>query len=63
MVIAPTRADIAAIPPEKKPYYILQERMHFEPVIATPFGGTKAEVRVMYVWLEELVPVLTPDVF
>jgi hypothetical protein len=59
VVIAPTRADIAAIPSEKRPYYILQERMHFEPAIATPFGGTKAEVRVMYVWLEELVPVLT----
>jgi hypothetical protein len=59
VVIAPTREDIAAIPEEKRPYYILQERMHFEPVIATPFGGTKAEVRVMYIWLDELVPVLT----
>jgi len=59
VVIAPTKEDIAAIPPEKRPHYILQERMHFEPVIATPFGGTKAEVRVMYVWLDELQPVLT----
>jgi len=59
VVIAPTKEEIAAIPPERRPYYILQERMHFEPVIATPFGGTKAEVRVMYVWLEELTPVLT----
>ena len=59
VVIAPTKEDIAAIPAEKRPYYILQERMHFEPVIATPFGGTKAEVRVMYVWLDELVPVMT----
>jgi hypothetical protein len=59
VVIAPSKGDIAAIPAEKRPYYILQERMHFEPVIATPFGGTKAEVRVMYVWLEELTPVLT----
>jgi hypothetical protein len=59
VLIAPTKADIAAIPAEKRPYYILQERMHFEPVIATPFGGTKAEVRVMYVWLDELTPVLT----
>jgi hypothetical protein len=33
--------------------------MHFEPVIATPFGGTKAEVRVMYVWLDKLTPVTT----
>jgi hypothetical protein len=59
VVIAPTKADIAAIPAEKRRYYILQERMHFEPVIETPFGGTKAEVRVMYIWLEELTPVLT----
>jgi hypothetical protein len=59
VVIAPKREDIAAIPEEKRPYYILQERMHFEPVIETPFGGTKAEVRVMYVWLNELTPVLT----
>jgi len=59
VVIAPTKEDIAAIPAEKRPYYILQERMHFEPVIATPFGGTKAEVRVMYVWLDELTPVMT----
>ena len=59
VVIAPTRADIAAITQEKAPYYILQERLHFEPVIETPFGGTKAEVRVMYVWLDEIKPVLT----
>jgi hypothetical protein len=59
VVIAPKKEDIAAIPAEKRPYYILQERMHFEPVIETPFGGTKAEVRVMYVWLEELTAVLT----
>ena len=59
VVIAPKKEDIAAIPAEKRPYYILQERMHFEPVIETPFGPTKAEVRVMYIWLEELTPVLT----
>ena len=59
VVIAPKKADITAIPAEKKPYYILQERMHFEPVIETPFGGTKAEVRVMFVWLDKLMPVLT----
>jgi hypothetical protein len=57
--IAPNRKDIAAILADQYPYYILQERMQFEPVIETPFGGTKAEVRVMYIWLEELVPVLT----
>jgi hypothetical protein len=59
VVIAPKKEDIDAIPAEKRPEYILQERLHFEPVIATPFGLTKAEVRVMYVWLDELQPVLT----
>lgn len=59
VVIAPRKGDIDAIPPDKRPYYILQERLNFEPVINTPFGGTKAEVRVMYIWLDELTPVLT----
>jgi hypothetical protein len=59
VIIAPKAEDIAAIPADKRPYYILQERMNFEPVVETPFGGTKAEVRVMYIWLEELKPVLT----
>ncbi len=59
VVIAPKKEDIKAIPPEKRSDYILQERLHFEPVIETPFGGTKAEVRVMYIWLDQLTPVLT----
>jgi hypothetical protein len=59
VVIAPKKEDIDAIPAEKRADYILQERMHFEPVIETPYGGTKAEVRVMYVWLEKLEAVLT----
>src|SRR5579863_2237160 len=59
VVIAPTKEDIAATPAEKRAGYILQERLHFEPVIETPFGGTKAEVRVMYVWVEKLEAVLT----
>ena len=59
VVIAPKKQDVAAIPAGKRPYYILQERLHFEPVIKTPFGATKAEVRVMYIWLDKLTPVLT----
>ena len=59
VIIAPKEEDIISIPAEKRPYYILQERLSFEPVIETPFGGTKAEVRVMYIWLDELKPVLT----
>jgi len=59
VVIAPKKEDISAIPADKRPYYILQERLTFEPVIETPFGATKAEMRVMYIWLDELKPVLT----
>jgi hypothetical protein len=59
VVIAPTKEDIAAIPAKNRKDYILQERLHFEPVIETPVGATKAEVRVMYVWQEELKAVLT----
>ena len=59
VVIAPKKEDIEAIPGKKRAEYILQERLHFEPVIETPFGGTKAEVRVMYVWESDLKAVLT----
>jgi hypothetical protein len=59
VVIAPTKEGIAAVPAERRSQYILQERLHFEPVIETPFGGTKVEVRVMYIWVDELTPVVT----
>lgn len=59
VVIAPKKEDIDSIPREKRGEYILQERLNFEPVIETPLGPTKAEVRVMYVWLDQLLPVLT----
>ncbi len=59
VVIAPKKEDIAAVPAERRSQYILQERLHFEPVIETPFGGTKVEVRMMYIWVDELMPVLT----
>ena len=59
VVIAPKKEEVNAIAAEKRPYYILQERLSFAPVIETPFGGTKAEVRVMYIWLDALKPVLT----
>ena len=49
---APTEADIDAIPAAERHNYILQERMRFEPVIATPHGPTQMEIRIMYVWPE-----------
>lgn len=59
VVIAPSRKDIEAIPAEKRSAYILQERLNFTPVVETPHGTTKVELRIMYLWLEQLLPVLT----
>jgi hypothetical protein len=57
---APTERDVDAIPAGERHDYILQERLRFEPVIATPHGMTQMEIRMMYVWPEdgELTPVL-----
>jgi hypothetical protein len=59
VVIAPSRKEIEAIPVAQRSDYILQERLNFTPVVETPHGATKVELRIMYVWLDELVPVLT----
>jgi len=59
VVIAPSRGDIDAIPAAKRGEYILQERLNFTPVVETPYGLTKVELRIMYVWLDRLIPVLT----
>jgi len=59
VIMNPTREDLANIPKTHHSQYILQERMNFEPVIDTPAGPTKAEVRIMYIWLDELQPVMT----
>ena len=59
VVIAPSRRDIDSIPAARRGEYILQERMDFTPVIETPYGASKAELRIMYIWLNELQPVLT----
>jgi hypothetical protein len=59
---APSDAELNAIPRGERHDYLLQQRVHFEPVIDTPHGPTQAEVRVMYVWPEgaaEMTPVIS----
>jgi hypothetical protein len=58
---APSDADLAAIPPRQRHEYLLQERVHFEPVIQTPDGPTQAEIRILYLWPDDhdLEPVLS----
>ena len=57
--ISPTQEDVSAIPVEKRHEYILQRKMNFVPTIETPSGPTKLEVRIMYIWDGELIPVNT----
>ena len=58
VIFEPTDADLAAIPRERRHDYVLQERVRFTPFIETPHGATQVEVRIMYVWLDELTPVM-----
>jgi hypothetical protein len=59
ILIGPSRQAIDKIPAADRSRFVLQERMRFEPVIETPFGKTQAEVRIMFIWIDELLPVLT----
>ncbi len=52
VIVGPTRADLDAIPEAERKDYLLQERIDFAGVVETPFGGTRAEMRVMLVWPE-----------
>ncbi|MCW3097029.1 MAG: hypothetical protein JWL77_2647 [Chthonomonadaceae bacterium] len=55
--IGPTRAEIEAI--SDRSQYILQKRVDFAPLIETPHGPTKAEIRMMYLWQGEEPVALT----
>lgn len=57
VVVGPTAEQLRAIPESVRHNYVLQQRVNFHPVIETPAGPTKIEVRVMYVWLKDLRPV------
>ena len=59
VVVGPTHEDLANIPQEKRSQYLLQERVDFIPVIETPVGKAKIEVRIMYIWLDEMKAVNT----
>ena len=56
VIIGPTREQLESV---DKSQFILQEKVDFAPIIQTPFGPTKAEVRVMYIWENELQAVTT----
>ena len=59
VIVGPSAAQLAAVPAEQRSQYILQERVDFRPVVDTPFGPTKMEIRIMYIWLDRLRAVNT----
>lgn len=59
VIVGPTLQDLAAVPVAKRSQFLLQERVDFVPVIETPAGAAKIEVRIMYIWLEEMRAVNT----
>jgi len=59
VIVGPTAEQIAAVPADRRAEYLLQERVDFAPVIETPAGAAKVEVRIMYLWLDRLRPVNT----
>lgn len=56
VILGPKPEDLDAIPESRKSEFILQERLDFASVIETPHGPTKAEIRIMYIWVDELRP-------
>lgn len=52
--VGPSVADIGAIPIQERSRYILQEMVDYGGFVETPHGGTKAEIRIIYFWLDEL---------
>jgi hypothetical protein len=45
-----TRHDIERIPDQERKNFMLQRKVHYEPVIQAPDGLVKAEVRLLYLW-------------
>lgn len=43
-----SKADLDAIPDKEN--FLLQRKVNYEPVVESPTGGVKVEIRLMYVW-------------
>ncbi len=56
--VAPAPADIEAIHRAHRKDYVLQRKVEYAPLIDTPAGPTKAEIRILYIWRDRPVPVL-----
>lgn len=44
------KEDIESIPTAERSNYLLQRKVHYEPVIQSPEGLVKTEIRLLYLW-------------
>jgi hypothetical protein len=56
VIIDVTKADIAEIKDPKN--WILQRKVVYEPIVQSPDGGVKLEIRLMYLWADDQEPKL-----
>ena len=50
MLFHVTQKDIDNIPSELRPDYLLQRKVEYEPIIQSPDGMVKAEIRILFLW-------------
>ncbi|GAB4046914.1 hypothetical protein [Spirosoma litoris] len=48
-----TTADLDAIPADQRDGYLLQRKVKYEPVIQSPDGLVKCEIRMLFIWPKE----------
>ncbi|QDK79163.1 hypothetical protein EXU85_11315 [Spirosoma sp. KCTC 42546] len=48
-----TSADLDAIPADQRDGYLLQRKVTYEPVIQSPDGLVKCEIRMLFIWPKE----------
>ena len=58
VIVGPSRMDVDAVPESRRHEYILQEKVEYAPVVDAIPGPTKAEVRIMFIWMDELQPAM-----
>jgi hypothetical protein len=57
--VAPGDSDLEAITGRRRRDFIVQRKVAYAGVVETPAGPTKVEVRILYIWEERPVPVLS----
>ncbi|MCI0446001.1 hypothetical protein L0152_22650 [bacterium] len=46
------KKDIESIPDDERKNFLLQHKVNYEPVIQSPDGWVKAEIRILFIWEE-----------